>query len=614
VIVSDVPTYLEAIAAWSDVRIFPVLIDDGTAEAREDIARFARAFGPSRVVRAGPAPSQDALKAFSAGEAVQIMSALERSWDPLTTTDGSGNSASRLAARWHEVSHTPMGVVLATANDPAWAGGLALAAGHGQILSFVGSGQGVNFSMQVKHADGLDGFARDAARASGLTWDALGDDLDAVTLAMNVPARLSADDKDYFALTDRVGRTGEGLGAGARWAWCGQLFGSAPKSVYRAMCSLFVTPERAWIFDSYASGAPWNLFDGTEASKVAQRDGWPAKLGVTLLDAPQNTAAAWREAAASPLDAGLVLVNTMGNWDFFDLQAGRRVPGDVPVQKVPSMVHMVHSWSARNPADRSTVGGRWLDQGAYAYVGSVHEPLLQAFVPTPMLMGRLLAGAPLGAAARHEVGPVWKVTMLGDPLALVSTRRPRDDDAKLEIKGGMSEAIETFDVAKDLRELLKAEKFDEAFEVLILQGRDADVAKLASALLAKDAPEPARALRVGFARAVLPLLREGKTAEAMRAFALAEPTARKELPTLDGVWLAAAAATPLPENVLDALRTSLRDDSYTRDALVLASAWSRVRGEASARAMLRSLASAAPQAQRGPLDAAGSADAASWAR
>ena len=619
VIVSDAPSYLAAIGAWSDRLRFPILIDDGTPEAREDIARFARAFRPARVLRFGPAPSKEASATFAAADTVAVQLAHEQSWDAVAQSAGSANPVTRLASRWRELGHVPPGVVLATANDPAWAGGLALAAGWGQPFSFVGSGQDVNSAMQVKHADGLEKIARDAATASGLTWDKLGDELEAVTLAMNVPARISNDDKDFFALTDRVGRSGDGLKAGARWAWCGQLFGSSARGVYRAMSSLFVQPEAAWIFDSYAETAPWNTWDGTQAKKVAESEGWPIKLAVTLFDTPNNTAAAWRTASARPLDAGLVLVNTMGNWDYFDLQAGRRVPGDIPIQRVPTMVHMVHSWSARNPADRTTVGGRWLDQGSYVYVGSVHEPFLQAFVPTPQVMGRLLAGAPIGAAVRQENAQVWRVTTLGDPLAMIGAPMKRDDDTLPRLGTADPASPETpaaapTDIAQGLREALTAAEFELAFEILILQGRDAEVARLAATLLLKpDAKVPARA----WALAVLPLIRENNIADGLLAFSRADATMRKQTATLDGVWLAIASpdAGLDRDAVLDALRASPRKDSFARDALALAGSWSRVRGEPAARTMLRSLAEAAPSdAARKAITDAATAPASTWSR
>src|SRR5204862_39496 len=68
-IVPDAASYVQAISTWSvsgpftaagtgsvGKGRFPVLIDDGSWRAREDIARFVRAFSPAKVVRwAAPA-------------------------------------------------------------------------------------------------------------------------------------------------------------------------------------------------------------------------------------------------------------------------------------------------------------------------------------------------------------------------------------------------------------------------------------------------------------------------------------------------------------------------------------------------------------------------------
>ncbi|MEO1278337.1 MAG: hypothetical protein AAFV77_05225, partial [Planctomycetota bacterium] len=51
VIVPDGPSYVEAIARWAPAVRYPVLLDDGTPDAREAIARFVAAFDPERVVQ-----------------------------------------------------------------------------------------------------------------------------------------------------------------------------------------------------------------------------------------------------------------------------------------------------------------------------------------------------------------------------------------------------------------------------------------------------------------------------------------------------------------------------------------------------------------------------------
>ena len=43
---------------------------------------------------------------------------------------------------------------------------------------------------------------------------------------------------------------------------------------------------------------------------------------------------------------------------------------------------MIHSFSAADPPDPSTIAGRWLANGAFLYFGSMNEPFLDA-VPDP---------------------------------------------------------------------------------------------------------------------------------------------------------------------------------------------------------------------------------------
>ena len=69
----------------------------------------------------------------------------------------------------------------------------------------------------------------------------------------------------------------------------------------------------------------------------------------------------------------------------------------------PAAVVFIHSYSAANPYDASTLAGRWLNQGAFVYYGSVNEPFLTAF-RTPQLVADLfLRGVPLGG--RRQANP-----------------------------------------------------------------------------------------------------------------------------------------------------------------------------------------------------------------
>src|SRR5690606_9604668 len=99
-------------------------------------------------------------------------------------------------------------------------------------------------------------------------------------------------------------------------------------------------------------------------------------------------------------------VNTKGNVDFFDLSGDARMTAfDTPLLDQPAVVHFTHSWSMRLPATETTIAARFLDAGAYGYVGSVHEPLLAAFVPPLPLAQRWGSSVPVLIAARHWEAP-----------------------------------------------------------------------------------------------------------------------------------------------------------------------------------------------------------------
>ncbi len=45
----------------------------------------------------------------------------------------------------------------------------------------------------------------------------------------------------------------------------------------------------------------------------------------------------------------------------------------------PTVVSIIHSFSAADPLDPSTIAGRWLENGVYIYFGAMNEPYLNAF-------------------------------------------------------------------------------------------------------------------------------------------------------------------------------------------------------------------------------------------
>ncbi len=590
VLVKDPRSYLGAIAAWTPTVHFPILIDDGSPAAAEDIARFVRAFKPTKVVswqEAAPkdAPADDPL--FHSIDRPRITGALNQAWDA-----DAGLSMPDFIAVLKRAGSTPPGVVVMNSNDPAWAGGLALAAGRGQPIVWVEARQAIDHFFTVEEADEYCGKVETEIAALPLSWNALGDDIDAVTLATNTPAKLDKGGHDFLAMTDRVGRAGHGTEVPERWAWAGQVHGAAREATYRAMCALFLTHSSAFLFDGYPDAAPWNAYDCTKAADMLKQE---LEFRTEVLDTPKQSADAWRLRASRPVDADLIFVTTKGNADFFDLNPGQCKPGDVPILSHPSAVHIVHSWSSLFPGLRDLLAGRWMERGTYFYVGSVHEPYLNAFLPTPMLAARMCSGAPWGAAVRQDSGPCWKVAVFGDPL-IVYTRAYIATDRQLPLEGAQ-------ELGGSLRDDLKNDRFDAAFRALVLTGRDDTLAALVPAILKekRDKISPAAAELT-----VLPLFREKKLEDLAAMYAFLDKP-RAESPILrDALWLAAYPRMAAPTDAwLSLLRMNLRKDQLTRDATAVAAAIVRTKNaEAGDEFLRQTRAQLTDKAQQEAIDAA----------
>lgn len=497
VIVPDGRSYIAAIERWNyDAGVrFPVLMDDGSWRAQQAIARFVRAYRPKSVVRwlAPPAGGAPAWPGDAAARHVRLERAAARPW-LVGEVPAEGSLADALKAQWAKLQFVPPGLIVASSEDPAWPAALALAAGRGQPLAWLIAPGKADGYMSVENAADLEKRIEAAAEASGRSWSGLGDDLDAVTICLNCAAKVYLGEKEQnamLALTDWIGRKAGGgpedRPSKERWAWTGQIIGSEWQAAYGAMCSLFLVTDSAWLFDGYDSSPPWSLYDATEAAAVLEQ----VQIKCTVDDEADRSIAAWRRRAAGVsgrgttggmgVNAGLVMVNSSGNPDFFNLKPGEGKPDDAPILHRPAIVHFVHSWSASVPTDVNTVAGAWIERGAYAYVGAVHEPYLQAFVPTPKLAMRLAAGLPLGAAARLDDGEVWKINVLGDPLTTLGPTGPvvaREPDlpGAVDLQQDLSAAIKG-DGPRDYRRALTD---------LLLMGRDKDGAELLAAVLSQD--------------------------------------------------------------------------------------------------------------------------------
>src|SRR5690606_22365810 len=123
--------FLSAVEQWSLERRFPVLIDDGSDEAMENIARFVRAFEPESILRWAP---EGGAPGAGMARRQRVEAAVASAWG--------ADSYDELPQRWSELGFAPPGAVVAAHNDPAWTAALALAAGRGQQIVWVDRVQG----------------------------------------------------------------------------------------------------------------------------------------------------------------------------------------------------------------------------------------------------------------------------------------------------------------------------------------------------------------------------------------------------------------------------------------------------------------------------------------
>jgi hypothetical protein len=521
VIVSDARSYLAAIAGWEGPRRFPVLWDDGSIGSRENIARFVRAFAPETVLRFEAGDETPAWPRARADREAMALSVLAKASDERMPDFDSFLRDLRAAGV------AAPGIVLTDVDDTAWPAAVALAAGRSQPIGFIENPSTLNPPLTPAQADLLEEAAQRVATTTGMAWQGIGDDIDAVTLCLNTGTRIKTGEgaRDILSTTDRVGRTGEN-GTGRRWAHTGQIFGSSPQAVYRAMCSLFLTPSDAFIFDGYDDTQPWVQYSGPEAADVLRA----MNIEPQLHFRPRNTTGHWLALGARPIRAGLIFINSHGGQTVLNFPGGQVRGTDTPLLDRPAIAHIVHSFSLQNAPNRATVGGALLDRGVYALLGSTDEPFLQAFMPTPMVARRLGAGMNLGAAVRIDDAPVWKLTLLGDPLITLGPPGTRVEGAEPSLAG------QTTDLDAELKSALGDRDLGRAAGILTLLGRDRDAARLASAAIADEKTS----ITPDLAAASIPaLFREGQHEQVLAAYANLTDELRADPVLADCFWFSA---------------------------------------------------------------------------
>lgn len=407
VLVNDAASFDAAVRQWSLDGRWPVLFEDD-----HYTPMFIRRFEPSEVLTLSvetPPSAFEGTDTRALGDHVRETAALTW-WSIADRPD----TASRddLNVQWARNQWEPPGIVVTSMDDPAWPAAVALAAGWGQPLEFVRGSFGTSDgTLNTNGFARLDRLVKEAAANSGYAYDALGDAIDVVTLVHEMAPKYKPTDdaKEQLAITDGLCRTDDG----APWAVTGWIFGSRERATFMAMCSLFLDPPaRTVLFNSYPTdAAAWSTYAMDEAATMLN----DARVPTRHLQRPNAGVASWLRLGL--VQADLMLVNTKGNATWFDLGDGRCFSYEVPTLHQPAAVHFIHSWSANMPGRETTIAGQWLDHGAFAYVGSVHEPYLQAFMPPSILTARLLSSAPFLVAARQfQSSKPWKITTIGDPL------------------------------------------------------------------------------------------------------------------------------------------------------------------------------------------------------
>ncbi len=453
-LVSDVRSFLEAITFWDDRHYFPILIDEPAWTLP-----FVRSFRPARVVRytrraevpTGPLRDGPGRRSSREAEWSQALAAVRSACSDVRAPD---QERSRDDASREPVQAAP-GLVLSAPESPMLAGAVALAAGHFQPIVRLNpfaqpsSNPGAANDPPRFHDVLTQPAAWDLARqiedctsARVAAYDQLGDRCDFLTLAGDWPYRYEVSEgapltRGVYAVDDLIGRklnggpNLDGLNRSRRrWAYVGRLLGDPAASVARAMAALFLPPRSVLLWNTYGGGSPWSHY-AMNSSAAALYPVLPRAGGVLHRVGPRADLTNWHLTVDPANRYGLVLFNSSGGPDFFSITGGPGRPGDVP-RGIPTAVAMIHSFSAADPLDPQTIAGRWLDQGAFVFFGSVREPFLLAF-RTPRLVADLAAeGVPLSAALRQgefePFGFPWRLVYLGDPLYRLQVRSEAKPD------------------------------------------------------------------------------------------------------------------------------------------------------------------------------------------
>jgi hypothetical protein len=398
VLVPDEATYLDEISRWSPTARWPVLFD------REPFAsQFIRRFNPEKVWKRDPVTGGiDDIEAT-------MQRVVAKSWG------GDSSIESALAT----LQLPPLGVVFTSSKDTARTGAVALAAGRGQLLKFLpgkwgGSGDILGESKTTSLISAID----EILASTGVRYKEIGDTIDALTICRTMPSRVNfaAAKENPVAVSDVIGRDQ----TGKRFAWTGWVFGSKAQSTYLAMCSLFLPRSEYWFCNTYPNSGSWATYGFGNFKEALPRFGVNAQsIG--------GSVGQLQQADKGGVKTDVIMFTSKGNQDFLEMADNRTAPSWLPILNTPTVLYFLHSWSLKDPQNKSTVGGTWMSRGVYAYVGSSHEPMLTAFVPPLEILKRTMSNIPFLPASRWFSGEgiyarAWRLNTIGDPLMLCGAK------------------------------------------------------------------------------------------------------------------------------------------------------------------------------------------------
>ena len=586
VLVPDPDTWLQEVARWSPAGQWPVLF-----ESDPRTAAFIRAFAPEEIVRVPPTVRR---LPDDPDQRISLMKvACKIAWGAKDPTRSQSDLFKRF--NWR-----PPGFAVTSPADPAWPAAVALAAGRGLPLAFIEDQLGpVDGEMSSSVVRSLELELREAAENTGYSWRQLGDDLDAVAICRSMPVRcrmtpppsvrVSLGGRDPgdgpYATTDALCRQDDG----SRWAYVGWIWGDEARSASMAMSSLFLQRRNAWFVSGYQQTGAWGAFSVEEAAVELAEAGYAS----LFFEGEKASLTEWRRLLLGGFPADILYLNSHGMaWKFHLHQDQAALPQDMPFANRPMALSMVHSFSLQRPGDPNTVGGRALRRGVYAYIGSVDEPYLAAFVPPILQTRRIRAGVPFLLAGRQWPGSgpmsgLWKVTTIGDPFMIAPppgmTEIPLVPPAEAP---PVPDAEPLIDVARaDLKAISKEPRraFD-AIRRLVLLGRDRLAIELWERLRKNADPV---AITAAAPAVIDPLFRNRRWMDFVAAYDRL-PRESRNADTRDMLWhLAVPRLSSIQDRqTMSLLRQEIREPSPQTDLELILPYLDRVLGPGSGAAEL----------------------------